>query len=1141
MAKLLAELDQSKYKNYNETQVVKIEKELQQIVRNQNREDQPFTSFIPYPSYDDPQFYNQIFNKREFQKNRYEEHDSSKSYDEVVNERCNPSSFRLTPNQQFLKNFLSPDTPYNGILLFHSVGTGKTCSAISIAEQFRTVFKKRVLVLMPTNLKENFKRQIFDINKVDQCTSRKYLEQVQHRSRLKPSEVEKRVNKIINDNYQFMGFQEFANYVNRMKDNVRRIYMPHAPAPEQGKKRKSPTKVPVARKEQLENLVAAKSAAAIREAFSNRVIIIDEVHNVRSANDETQKIVPPVLLEVLQLCYNVKLVLLTATPMFNNAKEIIWLLNLLLTNDKRPIIDREQLFDADDMLTPIGKQRLQEIMRGYVSYMRGENPFSFPLRLYPSVNKETKILKGDLVPKKDIKGKTIPKEKRLALLEIIGSDMGPFQQRLYQASERTVITLDETDDDSIDEEETTKGSIIQQLVQVSNIVYPANKPETELPQFYGKAGFDNCFDKVQGSKSFRVNYKKEILAKHGEFLAPDTLAAYSPKIKAITDYIAKSQGIVYVFSYFIWSGLVPIAIALEHMGLTKYGDHSILAKRPSTQFKTESGKQACYAILAKDKMLSPNFEEEIERIRAEANRNGEEIKVVLGSNVSAEGIDFKCIREIHLLEPWYHLNKVEQIVGRAIRTCSHVSLDPSKRNVTIYHHASTIPRDKETIDLRIYRIAENKQAAIDAVERLMRQYAIDCNLNKHALYFDPKVINKQMPMLTSQGTKFTHALGDSSGKYKEPVACAADMEAVLDNSTFLPKFYSDDIELYSTMIKTLFQSDTILTFDQILSTLQSNYKSIDDEIVKGTLEYMMRTKFKVTNPEGVIGYIIYRGEKYLFQPGNISDLRITKNRRAKPNLVVKRVRFDMANDQTHTSNEDETVDSDSSMIDTVNEKFAQVFKTDLKISDESSKRVANAIYDYIIDRLKLSDLIRLCKEVATSKSPRSSNIKAIKRSLQDGYIMYYDAKISPDLFVRDPYTDQIMMASGATGKLEAANAASMQIFNQFKNAYFKSDLKYKDIVGYLDIDNKDGQFKFKIVKSESNSKGTFCFGTSTIKVSDLRNDIEQIDAGIIEQDVKYVKENFCNLYEILLRSVERVAFARPHQARVIAINTGNRK
>lgn len=84
------------------------------------------------PDVGDPNFSGKIVQKQEFLKNRYETHAPPPS-----------NIFSLTNNQVFLKNFISPRTRYNGVLLFHGVGVGKTCSAIQIAEQFKEVYKKK--------------------------------------------------------------------------------------------------------------------------------------------------------------------------------------------------------------------------------------------------------------------------------------------------------------------------------------------------------------------------------------------------------------------------------------------------------------------------------------------------------------------------------------------------------------------------------------------------------------------------------------------------------------------------------------------------------------------------------------------------------------------------------------------------------------------------------------------------------------------------------------------------------------------------------------------------------------------------------------------------------------------------------------
>ena len=88
-------------------------------------------------------------------------------------------------------------------------------------------------------------------------------------------------------------------------------------------------------------------------------------------------------------------------------------------------------------------------------------------------------------------------------------------------------------------------------------------------------------------------------------------------------------------------------------------------------------------------------------------------------------MDFKRIRNVHILDPWYHLNRIEQTVGRGIRFCSHADLDYNKRNVTVYLHASTLKTDRESIDTYMYRYAENKSIQIGEVETILKENAID--------------------------------------------------------------------------------------------------------------------------------------------------------------------------------------------------------------------------------------------------------------------------------------------------------------------------------------------------------------------------------------------------------------------------------
>ena len=92
----------------------------------------------------------------------------------------------------FVRNFLSFQTPYNGLLLFHGLGTGKTCSSIQVCEDMRTYYnqigiKKKIIIVASPVVQENYKLQLFDPRKlklingrwnIKSCTGNKFIKEV---------------------------------------------------------------------------------------------------------------------------------------------------------------------------------------------------------------------------------------------------------------------------------------------------------------------------------------------------------------------------------------------------------------------------------------------------------------------------------------------------------------------------------------------------------------------------------------------------------------------------------------------------------------------------------------------------------------------------------------------------------------------------------------------------------------------------------------------------------------------------------------------------------------------------------------------------------------------------------------------------
>ena len=84
----------------------------------------PKEDFKYYPDISDPDFYKKIYQKKEFYIHKQKDLSTS-----TLEELCPVFEVKqeLLNQQALLKNFISPDTPYKNLLIFHGTGVGKTC------------------------------------------------------------------------------------------------------------------------------------------------------------------------------------------------------------------------------------------------------------------------------------------------------------------------------------------------------------------------------------------------------------------------------------------------------------------------------------------------------------------------------------------------------------------------------------------------------------------------------------------------------------------------------------------------------------------------------------------------------------------------------------------------------------------------------------------------------------------------------------------------------------------------------------------------------------------------------------------------------------------------------------------------------
>jgi len=984
---------------------------------NENKEGIENTSFL-YPEFNDPNFNIKIAEKKEFQETKYdgEIHPDIKEYADKMSN----AEFEIQPHQAFVRNFLSFQTPYNSLLLYHGLGSGKTYSAIGVCEEMREYLKnlgsnKRILVVASENVQNNFRTQMFDDRKLvlvnDRWTINGYvanqlLKEVNPMNNpgIPKEKIVSQVKALINHSYLFLGYGQFANYIIHTMQNVEKIG-------------KSGNFEEVA-KQRLKN------------EFEGRLIVIDEIHNIRKAEDTESKKVAINFEILVTAVRNLRLLFLSATPMFNSYKEIIWLLNIMNINDKRAKIEVKDVFESNGEFKPEGRELLVRKLTGYVSFVRGENPYTFPYRVYPSLFAPDATFPAVAYPLYQMNGKRIPDSNRERILSLyltkIGGcdncgacqycdyryilfylknknmniitkkgqvremrsflDMSKFGYTLLQTPLESLIIsypnkalkdiIDQIPETSyteelaeniaelaeVDEPMTEKVDQTTTVLQLEEMSGGQNdeqereekeeKEEKEIrtntivetPAFEftidprdltGKRGLERMMNFVDKTtippEKGAFEYKPATINQYGRIFSPSLIGNYSAKIKNILESIryplsnetmdyGVADGVILIYSQYIDAGLIPMALALEEMGFTRYGKDvkPLFKKAPTDVVDVRTLKPplttktdflpARYAMITGDARLSPNNEFEVKGLTNDDNKDGYKVKVVLISRTGAEGIDFKYIRQIHILEPWYNMNRMEQIIGRGVRNSSHKALPFEKRNVEIFMYGTILGDNKEeAADLYVYRVAEYKAIQIGRVTRLMKETAVDCIVNHNQTNFTQEkmaeIMKKPVTQVLSNGKVIKDfKIGDvpytpacdymATCDYK----CSPDAdisELNTNQNTYGEAFMNMNNDKIIQKIKMLMKERFFYLKKDLINFIQvpKAYSLIQ---IYSALTQMIEGNEVITDRYGRSGYLVNIGEYYLFQPFELTDKYISIFDRSVPiDYKHQMIRFDL--------------------------------------------------------------------------------------------------------------------------------------------------------------------------------------------------------------------------------------------------------
>lgn len=245
----------------------------------------------------------------------------------------------FTPTQDFVRHYFQPESAYKGILLHHSVGTGKTCTAIATATTSFDNEGYTILWVTRHTLKSDIWKNMFgQVCNVD--LQKKIGEGVQLTNKMNSN------MKHISKNWmEPISYKQFSNML--LKKN--KIY----------------------------NEIIARNGS--NDPLHKTLLIIDEAHKLYSptaAKSEKPNI--EILEKMIQNSYDksgkdsVRVLLMTATPFTEDGMEMIQLLNLLKQGDKLPrtFDDFAKTFlDNNGKFTKQGLQHFQDKISGYISYL----------------------------------------------------------------------------------------------------------------------------------------------------------------------------------------------------------------------------------------------------------------------------------------------------------------------------------------------------------------------------------------------------------------------------------------------------------------------------------------------------------------------------------------------------------------------------------------------------------------------------------------------------------------------------------------------------------------------------------------------------------------------------------------------------
>lgn len=536
---------------------------------------------------------------------------------ESLKELCYPNEYKLQPQQIFLPEYLYDNKKtVHGLLIYHQIGSGKTCTSINIAEKFKHEYK--IIIVLPASLIGNFKDEL-----LTNCPGKNvYIK-----------ENEKQQIKDLN-----YGSNEYNNIMNKVNERINKVYNIYS----------------------YNKFIELAKENKIK--LTNSILIIDEIQNMISMSGISYRIIKELVDKTKNELF--KIFLLSATPMFDRPVEIALTLNLLNPINPLPIgVDFNNEFllpvKTNSIINYklINADKFINLTKNMISYYRGAPPITYPEMIF----------------------------------KVVKCKMSDFQYKSYLTS---LINIDNNIKGSFKNVDILKlpSDFFLGPRMISNIAFP-NKSIGDI----GYSSFKDDKLKIQNIEKYSIKFYK------------------------IFKRIKKSEGPVFIYSNFKdVGGLKSFIKFIEYNGYKNY--------------KTFDQGKKIFAVWSGDEQH--HVKEKIKYIfNKKENEDGSLIKIILGSPSIKEGVTLLRVNQIHILEPYWNLSRIRQIIGRGVRFCSHKDVPKIKQIVNVYLYLATHEKEEISIDEYIWLMAKQKNKLIEQFEHLLKENAIDCKLFYERNYY----------------------------------------------------------------------------------------------------------------------------------------------------------------------------------------------------------------------------------------------------------------------------------------------------------------------------------------------------------------------------------------------------------------------